>query len=180
MYDTPDFPAPTRDGLYGRRTTAVNRYRGHVDDLASRFMAGDDPVMVLDVGPSSGAAITDTVETLAAETGRDYRVHVADPAETSVERCADRDGIDGTVRAAGQALPYRDDTFDLAVCHRLLPFISVDDRFAVLRELDRVAAPDATFMADLLVREEPDTRVTDDITDLYAPLASYAAVTGDR
>lgn len=180
MYDTPDFLAPTRDGLYGRRTTAVNRYHDHVDDLVDRFMDGDEPVRVLDVGPSSGAAIADTVDTLTAETGREYKIHVADPASLSVERCADRDGIDGTVRAAGQALPYQKDTFDLAVCHRLLPFISVDDRFAVLREMDRVTSRDATFMADLLVREEPDTRVTDDITDLYIPLASYAAVTGDR
>lgn len=102
--------------------------------LASGLSCGDRDVdRVLDVAGGTGRAV-------AAVRGPD-RI-VADASRGMVRRSRDR-SLDG-VRADARDLPFRDASFDAAVCVDALHH--VPDRSAVLREVARVLAPGGVFV----------------------------------
>ncbi|MFB6166814.1 MAG: class I SAM-dependent methyltransferase [Candidatus Nanohaloarchaea archaeon] len=171
MFVDGDALDPTRRGVYFRGTTSVNRYRDYTEEIDER-LDGREEVYVLYVGASSGEAVEDLAGNLGDE--RSYHVEAVEPHPKRARKSGEREGI-AVSRATSQMLPYEDDTFDLAVCHRLLPFLDTTDKFASLKEIERVLEPSGTAVLDLNRKEEPDTRIVsvDGFPSLYADAARY-------
>ena len=91
---------------------------------------------VLDAGCGTGRNLVELAP-------RSASIHGVDSAQEAVEFCRRR-GLDGVLRAELDALPFADGAFDLLMATDVVEHI--DDDAAALRELRRVAAPDARLL----------------------------------
>jgi SAM-dependent methyltransferase len=117
---------------------AYDKFMGRFSvPLAGKFIELLDPQprqIALDVGSGPGAMTSLLVERLG-----DAAVSAIDPSEPFVEALHARfPGVDVTLGSA-EALPYPNDTFDLAVAQLVVHFMS--DPVAALREMARVTKP---------------------------------------
>jgi SAM-dependent methyltransferase len=145
--DRPDCdPDRLRDAL--ATLARANRRFGARDatlDAALRLLDGrrPGPVRVLDVGTGSGDIGEALARRLRARGWRP-RPTLADLHPTTLriarDRVPDRPGWAATfVRLTAGSLPFRDDSFDLAVSATMLHHLEREEARAFLRELDRVA-----------------------------------------
>ncbi|KQZ67524.1 class I SAM-dependent methyltransferase [Nocardioides sp. Root151] len=94
----------------------------------------------LDVGCGPGALTTVLVRELGAEA-----VCAIDPSESFVAAFRDRLPEVDVRRGSAEALPYDDDTFDVAMAQLVVPFMA--DPVAGLREMARVTRPGGVVAA---------------------------------
>lgn len=117
---------------------AYDRFVGRYSAALARELielAGVEPGMrALDVGCGPGALTAE----LAARLGH-ANVSAADPSEPFVEACRARVPGAEVVLASAEALPFADDTFDVALSQLVVNFM--DDAHAGVRELARVTRP---------------------------------------
>jgi ubiquinone/menaquinone biosynthesis C-methylase UbiE len=100
-------------------------------------LAGD---RALDVGCGPGALTAELVARLGAA-----RVAAVEPSETFAAACRDRlPGVD-VRRAAAEALPFADGTFDRVLAQLVVTFVT--DPPAGVRVMRRVARGDGTVAA---------------------------------
>ncbi|MDY6774174.1 MAG: class I SAM-dependent methyltransferase, partial [Candidatus Nanohaloarchaea archaeon] len=148
---------PTENGIYQRHTTSENRYQWYLSELDEELDRAER-VRVLDIGASKGSAVAGVVSELEDD-GYTFQVRGVEPSPRHAGKCYERESVEDVSRAVVHDLPYQDGSFDLVVCHRLLPFLEPGDRLEGLDEMERVLTDDGTALLDLMDREEPDTRV---------------------
>lgn len=120
-------------------------YQQYYSDAVTSYLSGrDDPLTVLDIGADQGGPLDRFVQDLRTDLGVEV---------DAVALEYDRDRLAGyggdAVRGVGQELPVRDGAVDVAVTNLLLSFLPRDDQTAVLREIDRVLAPDGVAAAEI-------------------------------
>ena len=117
---------------------AYDRYVGrYAPDLAAQLVAaaGVKPGMrVVDVGCGPGA-----VASAAAEIAGDENVAAIDPSEPFANACRERLPNADVRVASAEELPFRDDTFDVALAQLVVNFMR--DPEAGVREMARVTRP---------------------------------------
>lgn len=123
-------------------------YQQYYSDAVTSYLAGrDDPVTVLDIGADQGGPLDRFVQDIRTDLGVDV-----DAVALEYDRGRLGRGYDGEthpVQGVGQELPVRDGAADVVVTNLLLSFLPAEDQTAVLREVDRVLAPDGVAAAEI-------------------------------
>ncbi|WP_067434275.1 class I SAM-dependent methyltransferase [Nocardioides jensenii] len=123
---------------------AYDRFMGRYSrPLAEEFVRAAgvaDGQRALDVGCGPGALTTVLVRELGVEA-----VCAVDPSESFVTAFAERFPAVDVRRGAAEALPYGDNTFDVAMAQLVVPFMA--DPVAGLREMARVTRPGGVVAA---------------------------------
>lgn len=92
------------------------------------------------LGPAAGRSLLDigggTGNYSVALTEAGFAVTHCDPSAGMVKRAASKPGVDAAIVAAGQALPFREGSFDCAVAVKVLNHVG--DRDAFMREAKQV------------------------------------------
>ena len=120
--------------LFGGTSAALAEIRKALRELGTKVGGGE--VTLLDVGTGLGD-IPARARKLAASAGVPLRTVGVDASEP-LARAAACEAL-STVRADALALPFADDSVDIAMCSQLLHHFEGDRALALLRELDRVA-----------------------------------------
>lgn len=120
--------------LFGGTSAALAELRIALHELGAPD--GGREVILLDVGTGMGD-IPARARKVAAEAGVSL-VTVGVDASEPLARAAACDAFP-TARADALALPFADDSVDIAMCSQLLHHFEGDSALAIIRELDRVA-----------------------------------------
>jgi SAM-dependent methyltransferase len=126
-------PAEAYDRLMGRYSYAL------CEALTAAAGIGPED-RVLDVGAGTGMGTKRLVDLVGAE-----RVVAVEPSETFVEALRERLPGSDVRQAAGESLPFEDDTFDAALAHLVVNFMA--DPEGGVREMRRVTRPGGVVVA---------------------------------
>ncbi|HEX7724160.1 MAG TPA: class I SAM-dependent methyltransferase [Candidatus Paceibacterota bacterium] len=125
-----------RSDLYQQMYTTERTYwwyrvrREIVHDLLNRYYGSRTDLSILDIGCGTGALMKE-LESRGTVAGTDY-------SESALEFCRSR-GITNVKQADIVALPYADNSFDVAILFDVLEHIK--DDAAALREIKRILKP---------------------------------------
>jgi SAM-dependent methyltransferase len=108
---------------------------------AFRGFVGEGNGEALDVGCGEGR-----VSRVLKELG--YRVTAADPVTRFIDAAREMNSADHYEVAAAAALPFKDQSFDLAVAYNML--MDVEDVPAAAKEIRRVLKPSATLIISIV------------------------------
>lgn len=120
--------------LFGGTSAALAELRIAMRELRREGERGE--VILLDVGTGIGD-IPASARALAEHTGTRLRTLGVDASETLARAAACE--VFPTARADALALPFGDDSVDIAMCSQVLHHFDGERAIALLRELDRVA-----------------------------------------
>lgn len=123
-------------------------FEEHEDAYRSELDALDRLVPAAGRGIEIGVGSARFAEPLGIEVG-------IDPAAPMLEEARER-GVD-VVRGVGEALPFRDGTFDTALMVTTICF--VDDLPGALAEADRILSPSGSLVIGYIDKESPVGRI---------------------
>lgn len=127
-------------GVYDIQTTIEGRYTSPEsnDYIVYRELSdiewSEETYRILDVGSSTGIALSDLVERLEKETPAEFQAYALDVDPESLKKSRERDIT--PILAKSQNLPFEDNAFDVIVSANLL--LLQEDIDATIEEIDRV------------------------------------------
>ncbi|MFB6115499.1 MAG: class I SAM-dependent methyltransferase [Candidatus Nanohalobium sp.] len=134
------------EGVYDATVTTPDRYinpeaYGSViyRELSENIDWSDESYRLLDLGSSSGEAVSKLAERLEAETEAEFEAYALDVDREMMERCFEY-SESRPVSGKAQQLPFRDRSIDILVSNQLN--LIPEDIERVVEEANRVLRPD--------------------------------------
>lgn len=147
MSDEPDFILAGSDteeklgsGVYDCQTTREDRYTNpdSNDHIIYHNLSGlewrETTYRILDVGSSSGEALNNLVEQLEDGTDANFEAYALDIDQVELEKAKENNV--NPFRAKSQALPFKEDSFDIVISANL--YLRPEDIDATVEAIDRV------------------------------------------
>jgi ubiquinone/menaquinone biosynthesis C-methylase UbiE len=140
-----DATASEWDASYEERSLRAHRRRSRLEAVVR--LVGSGPGALLEVGVGSGRLLARLSEVGWTVTGLDAAPRMVELARTRVPEAADRISVD-----RAEALPFADESFDVAVAIGVLEYTVVD---VALGEIARVLRPEGRAVIGLRSRHAP-------------------------